>query len=346
MVRVAKLSVQNLRSHKEYTVDLTENTTIFIGRNGAGKTSLIEAVYIALRGGSFKGADIELLQEGQTWWRIKIEFSDGSVRNINFDATKASSKKQFTVNDKKTARLPVKDKIPVILFEPTDLQLLHGSPSRRRKFIDQLIQQVDPTYSKILSRYDRALHQRNTLLKKRLSNPEDLFVWNIALSEYGSQIAARRIRMIELLNEQITEEYKNIAQNNDSISVNYSASQQNTEPQYILDQLEKNQEKDSFLKHTTTGPHRHDIHFIFNNKPALEIASRGEVRSIIIALKYIERNIILKTLGIEPIVLLDDVFSELDENRQEKLTIGQGQHIITTTHVPFKTKKIGIIPLN
>lgn len=345
MTRVKQLTVHNLRSHTKKTISFTDTTTILIGRNGAGKTSLLEAVYIALRGTSFKGSDSDVLQEKSPWWRIEIVFDDGMERIITFDPEKASAKKQFIVHGKKSARLTPKDKFPTILFEPTDLQLLQGSPTRRREYIDRLIAQVEPTYTTILSRYERALRQRNNLLKQGISDASQLFAWNLTLSDYGAKIIARRARMVSLLNEQITKQYQIIAQNADTVSIEYIHSENNSTSQQLFKKLEESIEKDRILKHTSTGPHRHDITFVFNNKPAITTTSRGEVRSILIALKYIERNIIIDTLGIEPIVLLDDVFSELDEGRQEQLTIGTGQHIITTTHVPFKAPKAQVIEI-
>lgn len=345
MAQVIKLTIQNLRSHIKKSVQFKDTTTIIIGKNGAGKTSLIEALYIAFRGKSFKGTDSDILQQGALWWRIEVVFDDGAERIVTFDSEKTSNQKQFIVNGKKSARLSIKDKIPTILFEPTDLQLLHGSPSRRREYIDKLITQVEPAYSVILSKYDRALRQRNNLLKQGIRDPSQLFAWNITLSDYGARIITRRLRMIELLNNQINTQYQLIAQNNDTISINYSPNDTVVTQQELLTKLEESIKKDSIVKHTTVGPHRHDLLVTFNKKPAATTTSRGEVRSIIIALKYIERSIIVDTIGVEPIVLLDDVFSELDEKRQEQLTIGTGQHIITTTHLPFKTKNAQVITI-
>lgn len=345
MTRISKLSVTHFRSHEQKDVSFRSNTAIIIGRNGAGKTSLLEAVYVALRGRSFKGTDSEILQHNQPWWRIELEFNDGAKRSVTFNPEKTSGQKNFTVNEKKTIRLSPKDKLPVVLFDPTDLQLLHGSPSRRRDFIDHLISQVDPSHSTTLGKYERALRQRNNLLRRGISSPDQLFAWDVALSEYGAGIVARRARMAERINDSINSKYKSIVKNDDNITVTYSHSTKDSTPQKILQELERNKQKDIILKHTSVGPHRHDVLFGFNGSPAASTTSRGETRSIVIALKYIERDIIKDVLNIDPIVLLDDVFSELDEARQEQLTIGEGQHIITTTHLPFEAKKVQKIKL-
>lgn len=343
-MRIRKVSVQNFRSHSAKIIPLNLNTSLIIGKNGAGKTSIIEALYIALQGSSFKGTDSDILQRNKEWWRIDIELEDGGIRTVAYDPSKTSGKKQFVVNGKKSYRLPVKDKYPVVLFEPEDLRLFHGSPSRRRSFIDSLVQQIDPLYSTILRRYERALKQRNSLLKNPLVTSEDLFVWNIALSDLGSKIVEKRIYAIELLNKTINEHYKDIAQTDDDLSVHYSHTVIDNSAQKILKELESKTSYDMVVKYTSVGPHRHDVLFRFNGRPALSVASRGEVRTILLAIKRIESAMIENITGYAPIVLLDDVFSELDETRQQLITKVGSQQIITTTSAP-DTITEGLLPI-
>ena len=179
---IRRLSVKNVRSHDEKTIDLSSNTTVITGNNGIGKTTLLEAIYIALQGTSFKGTDVEILKHNAEWYRIDLLLDDDITRTVMFDPSRSSGKKRFIVNDKTSYRLSLRDKYPVVLFEPEDLRLLHGSPARRRQFIDYFITQIDPTYNTTLRRYDRALKQRNTLLKRDTVTNNDLFVWNVALS--------------------------------------------------------------------------------------------------------------------------------------------------------------------
>lgn len=333
-MRIRKIGVQNFRSHDQKVLDLPLTTSLIIGKNGAGKTSLLEAVYVALQGSSFKGSDTDIVKRDAPWWRIDLELDDGLVRTVTFDPSKSSGKKQFTVNGKKSYRLSVKDKYPVVLFEPEDLRLFHGSPSRRRSFIDSLVQQIDPMYGAILRRYDRALKQRNTLLKNPVLSDEDLFVWNIALSDLGSKIIEKRIYAIELLNKTINAHYKDIAQTNDELSIHYSHTIIDNSAQKLLRELESKMPYDKVVKYTSIGPHRHDVVFKFNGRPALSIASRGEVRTILLAIKRIEATMIEELTGYSPIVLLDDVFSELDETRQKLITQVGAQQIVTTTSAP------------
>lgn len=341
MTVIKKITVKNFRVHEDITTTLSPNTTVITGKNGSGKTSIIEAIYLGLQGRSFKGVDKDILSQGKDWWRIDIEFSDGTKRQIKYDNQKITSKKQFIIDNKINYRLPNRLKIPVVLFEPTDLRLLNGSPNRRRDFIDDFICQITPEYSGVLGKYERALKQRNNLLKNKTQNREGLFVWDVALSEYGSQIIEQRILFIEKLNTQISDLYNNISGNEDAISVHYSHTYIGDIKQKLINDLSKNRDKDTILGYTTTGPHRHDVIFNFNNSPALSVASRGEVRTIVIALKFIEVNLIEEITGQNPIILLDDVFSELDITRQESLITDKKHQIIITSTDDKTVKNFG-----
>ncbi|MDB5167003.1 MAG: recF [Candidatus Saccharibacteria bacterium] len=335
MVAITKLSIQNIRSHQSFTTDLSQKVTVITGQNGSGKTSLVEAIYIALQGSSFRGSDSDLLRTDSPWWRIDIVLDNETKRTISFNPEKQQSKKQFIVDGITTYRLPQKHKYPIVLFEPDDLRLLNGSPVRRRQFIDRFISQLNPLYSSILHKYERALRQRNNLLKKQVVNNDELFVWDVALSEYGAYIIEQRIAFIEEINTKLNEAYDSIAGVKDTVSIHYSHTFIGDIKQKVLNELHANSERDKILGSTSIGPHRHDVVFKFNNSPAVSSASRGEVRTIVLALKFLEVDIIEKMTGNPPLILLDDVFSELDATRQKALsdTIRAHQIIITSTDV-------------
>lgn len=332
---IRTLSVTNIRSHAEYTLVLDEYTTILTGKNGSGKTSLLEALYLSQRGSSFKGTDHDILRSDAPWWRITVHLDDTSSRVITYDPNRATGKKQFVSSRKtKNYRLPTKDKYPVVLFEPEDLRLLNGSPSRRRKFIDEFIAQIDPSYQTQVRKYERALRQRNNLLKQPHTTPNDLFVWNVMLAEYGSHIIAKRQEAIRLININLSEQYQSIARKNDKIVSKYSYSSEHTQNQQLLKELEQSTHRDAQLGYTSIGPHRHDVSFLINDSPAISTASRGEVRTILLALKIQEINQIYTVLGKKPLVLLDDIFSELDTERQANIeaAIKDHQVVMTSTH--------------
>jgi DNA replication and repair protein RecF len=335
MVVITKLSIQNIRSHQNFTTDLSHKVTVITGKNGSGKTSIIEAIYIALQGSSFKGTDSDILRVDSPWWRIDLELDDDTKRNITFNPDKTNSKKQFIVDNKTTYRLPQKSKYPVVLFEPDDLRLLNGSPVRRRQFIDRFISQLNPQYASTLHKYERALKQRNNLLKNNHVNTDELFVWDVALSDYGAYIIEQRIAFIEQINTKLNPAYDSIVGSKDTVSIHYSHTFIGDIKQKILNELHINSERDKILGSTSVGPHRHDVVFKFNNSPAVSSASRGEIRTIVLALKFLEVDIIESITGNPPLILLDDVFSELDETRQKALsdTIRAHQIIITSTGV-------------
>lgn len=331
MTVISTIRVQHIRAHSDYLLNVSPNVTVITGRNGSGKTSLIEGLIVALQGTSFKGVDDDILQRQAPWYRIDIGFIDDTTRVVKFDPSLTSGRKQFVIDGKNHYRLTPQYKYPVVLFEPEDLRLLNGSPVRRRQFIDRFISQLDPQYGISLRRYERALRQRNALLKQQTSN-DSLFAWDVSLSEYGAYIVDQRIRFIEELNERLNDTYETIAQAEDKVRVFYSQSVHVNTQQKILADLHYHAERDKILGFTSTGPHRHDVLFEFNNSPALSVASRGEVRSIVLALKFLEVGIIEKITNKKPIILLDDVFSELDEHRQNQLiSLTRENQIIITS---------------
>lgn len=330
---ITSLGVENFRSHKKILKRISPRVTVIAGPNGSGKTSLIEAIMVALRGKSFKAGDNELLRRGSEWWRIDLLLGE-QKRTVKFQP-EAKKRKQFVIDDKTTIRIPATAKYPIVLFEPDDLRLLHGSPLRRRQFVDGFATQLVPVYSQVLRRYERALVQRNRLLKSGEST-ESLFAWNVGLAKYGAQIIDMRVRLIERLNAGIASTYRTIAQTKDNITLHYSHTVIDHTEQKLLAELEDKVERDKVLGYTSIGPHRHDVLFSFNDAPAIGSASRGEVRTIILALKFLEVDIIQEVTEKPPIILLDDVLSELDDNRQTHLVTKFQDHqiILTSTNPP------------
>lgn len=332
MTSVKTLHVKHIRSHTEYSIEFSPEVTIITGANGSGKTSLLEAVYLSLQGTSFRGSDSDMLQKESPWWKIDSILDDQQMRTIKFDPEKVTSRKQFVIDGKTTARIPTKLKHPVVLFDPEDLRLLHGSPARRRQFIDRFISQLNPLYGPSLRKYERALKQRNNLLKNSYVQDDQLFAWNIALAEHGAYIIEQRIAFTEQLNQNLSNLYQDIAGTHDDVSIHYSHTFVGDIKQKLLNELHAHLERDRYLGSTSVGPHRHDVVFEINNSPALSVASRGEARTIVLALKFLEVDIIEQLTGKTPIVLLDDVFSELDATRQKLLTSQlKGHQIIITS---------------
>lgn len=313
---ITSVELRNFRNHEEVRVEFSPNTTLIYGLNGVGKTSILEAIYYAYRGTSFKGNDRDLVHEGSEWFRIDVSGHDDE-RRASVRVRDGILEKKFTINGKEYARLPQNLKRPIILFSPDDLLLLSGSPSRRRQYIDVMISQINPRHMTTLRKYERALVQRNKLLKSPACSPDLLFSWNVLLSGYSAAIINARIDMISKLNERLSEYYQKIAHVADVVEVSYSHGKITS--QQLLHQLEERYDRDRILGITTVGPHRHDMLVTMNEKPAISIASRGENRTIILALKQIEADYIANTTSHSPLILLDDVFGELDMMRQKAL---------------------------
>ena len=341
MAIVSKLAVQNVRSHEQYEITLDKGVTVITGSNGSGKTTLLESIYLALQGTSFKGSDSDMLRTNGPWWKIDLILDDQDRRTVKFEPNKQTARKQFIVDGKTTARLAPKNKYPIVLFEPEDLRLLNGSPARRRQFIDRFIAQLNPLYGASLRKYERALRQRNNLLKRFNTSPDELFAWDITLAEHGAYLIEQRIAFIEKINSQLNDAYHDIATTNDEVTIHYSHTFVGDVKQKILAELHAHVERDKMLGNTSVGPHRHDVMFELNHLPADSNASRGEVRTIVLALKFLEVTIIEQLTGLKPLILLDDVFSELDLERQNALSDRSREHqiVMTSTHALSDSKR-------
>lgn len=324
---IKSIKLTNFRNHSTYKLTCDNETSLILGSNGWGKTSILEAIYILTRGKSFRATDAEILKHNSEYYRIELEYTSGEITTVTYDG----KTKTFTILNKKTKRLPKKHKYPIILFLPSDLNLISHSPGRRRDYFDRIFSDFDDLYATSLSKYNKALKQRNELLKNDFLTKDALFSWNLMLAKYGTNLAKLRTEFITEINSSLTTTYRSIAENSDEVSIIYQTEAPELEQQY-LSRLEENFERDSYLGHTTFGIHRDDYLFEFNHKPADGSASRGETRSIILALKFIEADLLNQKLHQKPIILLDDVFSELDETRRRHLVknFKDNQVIITS----------------
>lgn len=313
IIKTVKLA--NFRIHEQYRLDCKKKTSVIVGENGCGKTSVLEAIYVALRGKSFRAVDREILRRGAEFYRVEVEYENGVVVAVVFDGVK----KQFLVEDKKFGRLPKNEQYPVILFLPEDLHLVATSPTKKREYFDRSFRQLDFNYNDSLSRYMKILKQRNELLKTGEVGSGEVFSWNILLAKYGCELNRKRKELIEVINKRVTEKYRVIADNQDEVRILYKSEVSGMDENGYLRKLEAGLDRDRYVGYTNFGVHRDGYDFIFNGVVADGSASRGEVRSMILALKFIEAELIWERIGKKPLVLLDDVFSELDEVRQRCL---------------------------
>lgn len=328
IIRSVKLT--NFRSHENFVLACNPQTTMIIGENGCGKTSVLEAIYETMQGKSFRAVDREMVQRGAEFYRVELEYEDGRKVVVVYDG----AKKEFLVEDKKVRRLPKKAKYPIVLFEPDDLHLVGSSPVSRRGYFDRVFGQLSEKYAVALARYNKALKQRNELLKEEELQQGDLFSWDVLLTKYGVELMEARKSLVEKINKRWTEVYRSIAENQDEVRLEYR-SEVESETGFLA-QLSRDFERDQFLGHTSYGVHHDNYEFIFNQVKADGSASRGEVRSSILALKFIEAEMIMEIIQKRPIVLLDDVFSELDEVRQKCLVKNFQENQVIITSVESK----------
>lgn len=205
-----------------------------------------------------------------------------------------------------------------------------SSPVSRRNYFDRVFGQLKEGYAVALTRYNKALKQRNELLKMERVQPGDTFAWDVMLVKYGAELVRERREWVEKLNQKFTDVYRSIAENEDRVILRYESEIQTDSD--FLERLNRDFKRDSLLGHTSYGVHRDTYDFIFNDVKADGSASRGEVRSSVLALKFIEAELLEQVLGRKPVVLLDDVFSELDQIRQKCLVKNfQNNQVILTS---------------
>lgn len=341
------IHLQNFRSYTDSSFEIGPNVTIVIGPNAAGKTNLLEAIMLAATGKTYRPNE-NLIRHGADWARIEVHTSTNSERII-----KLKDGERTTEMDKKPyKRLPFSQKQPTVVFEPYDLFLLHGEPQNRRNYLDDLLEQLSPGFSKTRRDYKRTLSQRNRYLKQKAADNNVLFALNIKLSESAAMIVENRRRLTAQLSEQIPDIYNKIASTKTEVSLAYKSSIERTNyTARLLHQLEQNIELDIARGYTSAGPHRDDLECMLDREPANTTGSRGEARTLLLSLKMLELTLLEEKLGVKPLLLLDDVFSELDGARRKALVkfLKGHQTIITTTDADIVTKNFSqncqIIPL-
>lgn len=330
------LHLQHFRSYTDYSVQLSGGVTIVVGPNGSGKTNLLEALYVLSTGSSFRVADRALLQYNQAWFKLQSQWGE-QERVLTYQLRQEKPEKQFSIDGTKRLRLSHQQRVPVVLFEPDHLRLLSGSPTARREYLDAILTKLQPDFAWAKHQFERVLTQRNNLLKRRLpaAQLDDyLFAWDIKFAELAHLLVQRRLQLLNQCNARLSQVYSKLAQTKSSVLMAYKSAvpQENYQAQ-VLGLLSQNRQADVDRGFTTIGPHRDDFGLQLNNAPAELAASRGELRSLVLSLKIIELELLAQQSEVAPLLLLDDVFSELDTARRHALAkLAQShQTLITTT---------------
>lgn len=336
---ITSLRLQNFRSYKDTAFEFEDGVNIIVGPNASGKTNALEAIMVVSTGESYRARDAELMRFNTQWLRLDAQTSS-EQRTLKIEEPRAS--KTFEVGGKTYKRLPFDKTFPVVLFEPEHLRLLGGQPELRRDYLDNLLTQTTPGYKQLRQQYQRTLRQRNALLKRGQAIASgQIFAWDIRLSELGGQIAIHRGDLVETIHSDVARLYQKLSNSKVKLVLNYqSAFAIDHYSSRLLHALEQKLRDDCARGFTGTGPHRDDLTILFDGHPAQDSASRGEVRTLLLALKVIELQLLEKVRGQKPLLLLDDVFSELDGTRRRALTafLQDYQTFITTTDADVVVK--------
>ncbi len=337
---LSNLKLYKFRSYEYLDLSFKKGINVIFGKNAQGKTNIIEAIsyFSSLRSHRFV-MDRDLIKEGYEKAMMKIEYKSKKENDMKVIINKASKKEIFK-NNIKTEKSDFLGNFYSVLFSPEDLNLIKGEKELRRKFIDTDILQLRPNFYNILKSYNSILLQRNKILKDEKLNNLLFEVYTEKLINYGCDIMLYRSLYIERLKETAKKIYREISNDKRELIIKYKSFfeiDDSENKKKINDDFKKEYEKyknEEILRRTTLiGPHKDDIEFLLDGKNAKIYASQGQQRTIILALKLSELIFMKELTGISPVLLLDDILSELDKERQEKLFyyIKGYQTIITVT---------------
>ena len=332
---ITSLELQNYRNYEQLNMEFDKGINILYGNNAQGKTNVLESIYLSGTTKSHKNAkDKETIRfnEEEAHIRTTVLKNDVSYQ-IDLHLKKHKSK-GIAIN-----KIPIKKAtdlfgvLNLIFFSPEDLNIIKNGPSERRRFLDLELCQLDKIYLYNLTKYNKVLNQRNKLLKDMYNNPslrDTLSVWDEQLVTYGTEIIKRRKQFIEDLNLIIFTIHKRLSGNKEELCLLYEP---DCSAVNFADKLLEARARDERMGSTSVGPHRDDVAFLISNIDIRKFGSQGQQRTAALSLKLAEIELVKKVIHDEPILLLDDVLSELDSNRQNQLlnSITNTQTIMTCT---------------
>lgn len=332
---IKSLELKNFRNYETLQIEFSKGTNILYGDNAQGKTNILEAIYFSSTTRSHKTAkdtDVINFNEEESHIRTYIE-KDDDITKVDMHLRSVKSK-GIAINNKRISKAAdLLGILKIVFFAPEDLSIIKEGPAKRRQFVNIELCQLDSIYLYNLTNYNKVLNQRNKLLRDiaiNKSNQETLDVWNEKLVEYGKNIIERRQEFCEQLGLVVRKIHNRLTGKNEKLEMFYEP---NATTESFENDLKNSKEKDIKYKQTFVGPHRDDFRFLINGIDIRKFGSQGQQRSVALSLKLSEIELIKKITGDTPVLLLDDVLSELDSNRQNFLldNIGNIQTIITCT---------------
>lgn len=349
-MKVKRVSVLNFRNLKEQTVSLSDGLNVFVGENAQGKTNLLESIYLCCLGKSPRTDKAkDLINYDKDFARVTVDF-ESRYGNADIGVVVFSNKKKsIYINNVpilKTGELL--GYLNAVYFGPDELKLVKSSPDNRRRFLDVDISQTDKNYFYALVNYNKVLQQRNTLLKTARdveSLTDMLFVWNTQLAKDCAKIVARRKAFCDRLKVVAKETHYRLSGGKEDLEVRYVTQIEGMSAQECrqsaFDLFDKSIKRDFEMRYTTVGCQRDDIKFFVNGTDVREFGSQGQQRTVALSLKLAELTVFKEMTGDYPVLLLDDVLSELDISRQKQLLVFDQrlQIVLTATHIDDGLKK-------
>lgn len=342
---VTKLALSDFRNVRERVISFSPATTILVGPNAAGKTNTVEALQLLTSGASFRRPQpAQLVREGAQAARAEARLEgDGRVVDVRLDA--AQGRRRFSRNGKGIHAGDVPRSLMSVLFTPDDLALVKRGASGRRDELDGFGRQANAGYARLLTAYTRAVEQRNRLLKEERPDLGLLDAWDASVAAGGAALLHSRLRLFTRLAAKVEAAYAEIA-GGEKLSCSYASTlgegveelSREELAERFLSALAGARPQDLRRQQTTVGPHRDDVAFAVDGRDARAFASQGQQRSIALALKTAEVLLAEEVVGSRPLLLLDDVMSELDESRREavsRLALAGTQTVMTTTNLGY-----------
>ena len=349
-MHIAWLELSEFRSYEALRYEPDPGVNVLIGRNGAGKTNVLEAIgYLSMLKSLRRTPDAALIRAGSDVAVIRGGFTDAESSVDIAVEIPAAGRRQVLVNGKRPGRMSdVALAAPVVAFLPDDLDVVKRGPALRREYLDDLGAQLVPTVGADQREYEKTLRQRNSLLRQdgRNTDPLTLDVWDVRLAEAGGRVRANRLRLLGRIRDRLTAAYQTVGgQAGEMLLPTYSASwidieapEAGLEPDFepyasaLLKALEQRRVRDMETRATSAGPHRDDPSFSLDGRDVRAQASQGEQRSVALSLRIVAYQLLDQRHGRPPILLLDDVFSELDPSRADGVTelLPRGQVFVTS----------------
>lgn len=350
-MEVNSLALTQYRNIEKLELEFSHNLNIIYGRNAQGKTNIIESLWLLTGYKSFRGGkDSEIIMFSKECAKIKAEYQT-SIRKIVSEITLSDKRRAYKNGILLPSPSSLVGEFPVTIFSPAHLALVKDGPAERRKFLDISLCQLSPSYREAIKKYRYALAQRNVLLKDLQYSSQlydTLEIWELQLALYGAKIIYKRIKYIDYLKKFSESVYNGICDGTEKFGIKYIFSGCNEKKitseeeikQLLIEKLKNGRKSDILQKITGIGPHRDDLCIYINGKSARSFGSQGQQRSAALALKLGETEVIKEITNESPLVLLDDVMSELDYKRQDYIfnKIKDYQVIITTCELVGEIK--------